>query len=87
MQLSKTYVWLLASQLLLALLMLCATWQFFDKSARLYLIGVPVLYQLLMLLKGYNFWREGQNTLAWGLTVVMPLVGLATVYFVLQANR
>jgi hypothetical protein len=87
MQLSKTYVWLLASQLLLALLMLCAAWQFFDKSARLYLIGVPVLYQLLMLLKGYNFWRKGQNTLAWGLTVVMPLAGLVTVYFVLQANR
>ena len=87
MQLSKTYVWLLASQLLLALLILCTAWQVFDKSARLYLIGVPVLYQLLMILKGYSFWRKGQNTLAWGLTVVMPLVVLAIIYFVLQTNR
>ncbi len=87
MQLSKTYVALLASQSLVALLMLCAAWQFFDKSARLYLIGVPVLSQLLLVLKGYGLWHKGENVLAWGLTVVMPLAGLAAVYFTLHATR
>ena len=87
MQLSKTYVSLLASQLLVALLILCAAWQFFDKSARLYLIGAPILFQLLIVLKGYDFWRKSQSILAWGLTVVIPLVALVTIYFTLYATK
>lgn len=87
MQLSKNYVSLIASQALITLLVVYAAWQFFDNSARFYLIGVPILYQLVMVLKGYDFWRKGQNVFAWWFTVFMPLVMLMTIYFTLQIVR
>ena len=74
MQIAKSSAWLLAGQLLVSLVVLSINWLviggLFRSSSMLILVSTT----LATLLRGQAFLKKGETALAWGMTLVPPLI-------------